>query len=56
LGGVLASTLSDTNSSDDASSIITSKRIIADEGIGGLFTGVIPTFKGFSIQGALKLS
>jgi len=59
----LASTLSDTNLSDHASSvstgnsnsmIVTSKRIIADEGIGGLFTGVIPTFVGFSIQGALK--
>ena len=59
----LASTLSDTNLSDHASlvstgnsnsMIVTSKRIIADEGIGGLFTGVIPTFIGFSIQGALK--
>ena len=59
----LASTLSDTSSSDDASPastgnsnsmIVTTKRIIADEGIGGLFTGVIPTFIGFSIQGAFK--
>ena len=59
----LPSTLSDTSSSDDASPastgnsnsmIVTTKRIIADEGIGGLFTGVIPTFIGFSIQGAFK--
>ena len=57
------STTSDMNSSVDTSStstgsnnsmIVMTKRIIADEGISGLFTGVIPTFIGFSIQGALK--
>lgn len=59
---IISSTSSDTNSSVGTSStstgsnsmIVMTKRIIADEGISGLFTGVIPTFIGFSIQGALK--